>query len=342
MNELINTLFSPYKLEPKLKNSIGNYIFEYLSLYKNRENLINFYTNPQRKIIWNALSFQSNFVFNEIMCNLMNKLYDKYEFNYNISEIKLADNIDHTIDKLKENGYCIGEIDNSICKNIIDKLKSLNFKERKSNRIVKYGQPKDTYTSNSAWCVSQSDVINLPEVQKIVSDERLLYIVQEYLGTKPILTQTNLWFTHNINDEFSTNAQLYHRDFDHERWLKVFVYLNDVTELNGPHCFVKKSHQDIGTIGRGAFERESDKTIEQHYPKENIITHTGKQGTLIIEDTRGYHKGLPVVSGERIILQIEYAINPSYGKQVSPLKINNKENILEHMNKYKYIYQNVI
>jgi hypothetical protein len=342
MNDLINVCLQPYKLNPNLQNLIKKYIFEYLSVCKNHNNLLNFYTNPQRKTMWNYLSFQSNFVFNKIMCDLMNKLYGKYEFNYNISIIYFIDTIDITIESLKENGYYIGKIDNYICENIINKLKSFNFKERKTNKIVKYGLPKEAYTSNSAWCISQDDIINLPEVQKIISDEKLLHIIQEYLGVKPILTQTNLWFTHNVNNEFSTNAQLYHRDFDHERWLKVFIYLNDVTKLNGPHCFVKKSHLDIGTIGRGAFERENDKTIEQHYPKENIIMHTGKQGTLIIEDTRGYHKGLPVISGERIILQIEYAINPSYGKQIPPFKINNKENILEYINKYKYVYQNVI
>ena len=342
MNDLINTLLRPYKLEQPLKISIDRYLLAYLSVYKNKENLLNFYTNPQRKTVWNTLSFQSNFVFNEIMCALMNKLYGKYDFNYTISIINFINDIDNTRHQLKVDGYCIGNIDTTICENIVDRLKFLNFKERKTNKIVKYGQAKETYTSNSAWCVSQSDVINLPEVQKIISDEKLLHIVQGYLGAKPILTQTNLWFTHNINNEFSTNAQLYHRDFDHERWLKIFVYLNDVSELNGPHCFVKKSHINIGTIGRGAFERESDQTIEKHYSKENIIMHTGKQGTLIIEDTRGYHKGLPVVSGERIILQLEYAINPSYGKQIPLFKINDKENISAHMDKYKYVYQNVI
>ena len=157
--------------------------------------------------------------------------------------------------RLREDGYCIGHIDEDVCKRIVDGMKTKNFKERTTNKIVKYGQPKGCYTSNSAWCVSQADVINVPDVQELVGDGKLLSVIQEYLGAKPILTQTNLWFTHNVNTDFSTNAQLFHRDFDHERWLKVFVYLSDVTDRNGPHCFVKRSHRGVGERRTGGIRK---------------------------------------------------------------------------------------
>ena len=137
------------------------------------------------------------------------------------------------------------------------------------------------------------------------------------------------------------NAQLFHRDFDHERWIKIFIYIKDVNIVNGPHVFVKKSHTNVGTVGRGAFVRESDETIKKNYPNDDIVTHIGKSGTIIFEDTRGYHKGLPVVEGERVLLQLEFAINPSYGN-THIKKVNNPIKLLkEAKQKYPYVFQNI-
>ena len=81
-------------------------------------------------------------------------------------------------------------------------------------------------------------------------------------------------------------------------------------------------------------------TIKKNYPCDDIVTHTGKSGTIIFEDTRGYHKGLPVVEGERVLLQLEFAINPSYGG--GPVKINNPvKSLKECKQKYPYIFQNI-
>ena len=87
---------------------------------------------------------------------------------------------------------------------------------------------------------------------------------------KPILVQTNLWESMNkINNlkVYSKNAQLFHRDFDNEKWIKVFVYLNDIEIQNGPHCFVKGSQNKI--INK-YIRRESDTYIKTHFKKKDI------------------------------------------------------------------------
>jgi hypothetical protein len=340
MEQFVDNLLNKYIISSNNKTNIKIYIYEFIKNYNNK-NMLNFYS-PNRKSLFNSLSFSTNFMFNDIMCELMNKLQGKYEYNINNSCIHLNNHIDTYVNELKNDGFCLLKIHQDICKGILEKLKNINLIERTTNNIVKYGE---TFKSNSAWCKDQSDIINIPEVQTLISDEKLLYIIQEYLNVKPILCQTNLWVTQNISNhknDYSINAQLFHRDFDHERWLKVFIYLNDVTDENGPHCFVKKSHLNVGTIGRGAFIREEDSTILNHYPKENIVYHKGNQGTIIIEDTRGYHKGMPVISGERIILQLEYAINNSFGKDQPNMYIKNIEDSLKNsIEKYPYIYQHI-
>ena len=35
-------------------------------------------------------------------------------------------------------------------------------------------------------------------------------------------------------------AQMFHFDMDRPKWLKFFIYINDVNEKNGPHFFIPK------------------------------------------------------------------------------------------------------
>ena len=74
---MVESIVDKHSLNPQLRFHIIQYINEYLHYY-NTNDLNTFYSNNARKMRWNALSFKTNFTFNEIMCNLMNKLVGKY------------------------------------------------------------------------------------------------------------------------------------------------------------------------------------------------------------------------------------------------------------------------
>jgi hypothetical protein len=97
---------------------------------------------------------------------------------------------------------------------------------------------------------------------------------------------------------------------DRIRWIKFFVYLTDVGPDNGPHCFVAGSHKTGGIpntfLDRG-YVRIPDDEIHAAYPNERLIEFTGPRGTIIAEDTRGLHKGRPVVAGHRLMLEFEFS-----------------------------------
>ena len=106
---------------------------------------------------------------------------------------------------------------------------------------------------------------------------------------------------------------------------------------------LKEAILNVGSVPNGgAFKRETDTTILQHYKAKNIIYHTGDKGTMIIEDTRGYHKGCPLIKGQRILLQLEFAINPSYGNLLPKFKLNKMTTQMHNaIQKYPYIFQNI-
>lgn len=155
------------------------------------------------------------------------------------------------------------------------------------------------------------DLINNADVQRLMGDESIIALAEEYLGSKPVLDTVNMWWTTAYTNQPDSNAaQLYHFDMDHARWIKFFVYLTDVTTESGPHCFVAGSHCRGGIPGhllRQGYARLSDEEVKASFPPSDVIEITGPRGTILAVDTRGLHKGKPVLQGERLIFELEFS-----------------------------------
>lgn len=167
-------------------------------------------------------------------------------------------------------------------------------------------------------------VLANPEVQALLMDPALLSIAQSYFRSEPIADLLSMWWSTAYNGSADGEAaQLYHFDMDRVKWLKVFVYLTDVGAENGPHYFVSGSHRSGGIprelLARG-YARLRDEDIERHYPKQKIIEFTAPKGSIIIEDTRGLHKGQHLKEGHRLILQFQIS-NTRFGAEIPPVAI---------------------
>jgi len=92
---------------------------------------------------------------------------------------------------------------------------------------------------------------------------------------------------------------------DRPQFLKIFVYLTDVTGDTGPHCYIRGSHRSrADALWRDG--RHADTEILSHYPAGDEVEITAPRGTMIAVDTSGFHKGKPLARGHRLILQLEY------------------------------------
>jgi hypothetical protein len=93
-------------------------------------------------------------------------------------------------------------------------------------------------------------------------------------------------------------SQQWHRDHGNKHYFKIFVYMSDVEDEDGPFIFVKGSQPggdleglfpqfNLYTEGR----RITDNEVFVSVSKEKIFTCTGRKGTVIFADTAGIHKG---------------------------------------------------
>jgi ectoine hydroxylase-related dioxygenase (phytanoyl-CoA dioxygenase family) len=150
-------------------------------------------------------------------------------------------------------------------------------------------------------------LINDPIVQSIMTDLSILSISQEYLGGLPKADITGMWWhTDYSNEPNQEAATMWHFDMDRVKWLKFFFYLTDVNTESGPHCFIEGSHKTRGIpkklLSHG-YARLTDEDIDSYYPKSKYIEYNAKKFTVIAEDTRGLHKGKPVLNGSRLLFQ---------------------------------------
>ena len=186
--------------------------------------------------------------------------------------------------------------------------------------------------SNVTRIVDQSALLACPQIAGLAFDPSLVAVAQNFLGAPPVHTQTNCWWSKHYSDDpehIKAAAQRFHQDRDYIKFLKVFIYLTDVDESGGPHEFIAGSNADYALVSknkRRSSKRVSDAYLERIYPAERFRKFTATRGSIILEDTSGFHKGNPVVTGHRLMLQLEY-VSSLYGAPAYYLRAGALEHV---------------
>lgn len=174
---------------------------------------------------------------------------------------------------------------------------------------------------------SPAHLLNNADVQALLADPSLIAIAQEYLGCLPKADILSMWWHTNFHSRpDSEAAQFYHFDMDRLKWLKVFIYLTDVGPGDGAHSFIEGS-QRTGAIPEHmlnkGYVRLSDSEVLSHYTDAKQVEFCAPRGTVIVEDTRGLHKGNAVEPGgaSRLILQLQFS-NSLFGANYPSAKIS--------------------
>ena len=240
-----------------------------------------------------------------------------FDSNVNKSDIKYLNEV------LLSDGYAPSafRLHESIKNEIINTLAQQEFKTKSAiskpilgKSLIKESQDNNSkifFGGDTFWLTNQDNLINEKIFQEIAFDPVLLSIAGNYLGCWPIHVQTNAWFSFQSQEShhnLSQNAQLFHQDKEFIKFLKVFIYLTDVSHDQGPHCYVKGSHkEELNKKGFAFSQRLNQLDIESIYGKERISTFTGDAGSILFGDTSSVHRGMPVLRGSRLLLQLEYS-----------------------------------
>lgn len=107
----------------------------------------------------------------------------------------------------------------------------------------------------------------------------------------------------------------WHRD-SYTNQFKAMIYLTDVDESSGPFQFILGSHRTAAKarddrwmgLEIGRRPRLPDKAVRRLIDSqpERLTTVVAAPGSLILVDTTGIHRGMPIARGERVALTNYY------------------------------------
>lgn len=282
----------------KLFNSL--YVFASLILFK----LTNKSLSKTNIALINLYSIDNGFSLN-FFNNLIkfkkkqttNPLYFIYENNKTLVSNQ----------ELKEKGYC--KLSQNLNAEILNDLNGIarKLKSFDGNNFVFFDEKK---ISSTRYFFDKNELINQSSIQKFIMDESIIDIARQYFDSEPIFDFPAMWWSTPFGDEASSEAaQLYHYDLDRVKWLKIFFYLTDVDDYNGPHYYIQKTHKINSKpkelLSRG-YVRISDNEIKNYFDEEDFKVIKGPKGLAFAADTLCYHKGKNLTRGCRLVLELNF------------------------------------
>jgi len=177
--------------------------------------------------------------------------------------------------------------------------------------LGKFVAPGEAPPQTHVAFFSNQTIIRAPHALEIANDPRVLGIVSGFLGAKPTISLLTAWWSMPHQDGKAEEAERFHRDVDDIRFVKLFCYLTDVDEVSGPHMFVPGS-QNIDRLTK--IRRYEDSEIVDAFGENSLSKFTGKAGTTFLENTYGFHRGVPPTQKPRLLFQVLYSLrNSIYG-----------------------------
>ncbi|MEQ1761680.1 MAG: phytanoyl-CoA dioxygenase family protein [Pyrinomonadaceae bacterium] len=223
-----------------------------------------------------------------------------------------------SIDELPELGAAFYDLDLTV-KNILENRRTeLNKLKLQANDKDKIGEK----TFNVELLGSEVEFQPKSVFARFALHDALLNIANNYFRMLVKLRYYNVWLTFATKSK-PRESQLWHFDREDNYILKVFVYLKDVDEGTGPFTYAPRTHRKgilHGMEPEYFVEKNVRRTTSEQMaavvPAENWVKATGKKGTIVFADTRGYHKGGESRTSDRLMFTCMFTSPASESKRL--------------------------
>ncbi|RCJ42676.1 phytanoyl-CoA dioxygenase [Nostoc minutum NIES-26] len=204
------------------------------------------------------------------------------------------------VNKIKHEGVVITSLEN---------LKiSSNSKlfQAAENLIPKISPSISARKNDFTIHASSQQIMEYPEIFLWGLEERLLNIVENYLGLS--VAYHGAYFRRDIANQVEQGSRLWHIDKEDRKVLKIIVYLNDITEDKGPFQYIPQAlTAKLVQSLKYTSGYIRDQTFQGVVSPANYRSCTGVAGTVIFAATSSiFHRGKPPVVADRFAIFFDY------------------------------------
>lgn len=227
----------------------------------------------------------------------------------NNSNLFSSETIDRVVSELRHFGFSVvGNLRDDKIKFELDNLKNLPVFSRKNKNARFLINPKNVSNPDSSldhmYSVLPEQVFENTGIQNLILDGFWKQISDSYLGAPTRISSLRCWYSFPTSDKANLTPENWHLDAgDGMNFIKFFLLLSDVQLESGPTSVIPiPSHILPRKFYTG--RRYSDLEINEVLNKKNLneIKAIGKAGTIYVIDTRLLHRGTPVESGFRFLV----------------------------------------
>ena len=190
-------------------------------------------------------------------------------------------------------------------KNLPHFEKIFSYWLEKSSELI--NNKKLNNTRYSRTLLNANEILMHKPTLKFAFSHELLSIIGEYLGTAPSFHSVSLWW--GKAGESRAGSPFFHLDSLDSSCIRLYVYLSDVDEGDGPFCVIPKNEslrfiRKTGYLGNSL----SDKTVFKYLPLSSLRKLTGNAGSVFaIDASRSLHYGSRCLEGDRVALIFSYS-----------------------------------
>ena len=154
-------------------------------------------------------------------------------------------------------------------------------------------------------------------IVQLAMHAQLRGLIEQYVHMHLRLHDFNVWLNLPSGGERQL-SQRWHRDEPDDRHiLKAFIYLRDVPAGAGPLAYVRartgrpSARPSSPPPGTGTATGSRTTSSSRPSAPSSSLSIPGPAGTIVVTDTRGYHRGGWAVDQERLVMMALYASRTS-------------------------------
>lgn len=261
---------------------------------------------------------------------LFNKAFEERKSKY--SDYKPSEQGQSIAKEIEEKGHA--KIEQFISHDLLDSLNErvTEILEDKNSPYNQSHIQESTGSKSSMYLQCKGPLMVSPMVRELAFNDLIADIAGAYIGCKPAIGTCNLRRSY-VNDLREGGTQIYHVDPNSPKFLKFFVYLDDVDEDGGPFCYVEGSHRKKFLYDGQHFNIQYSwpkQAIEQIYGQDKVKLLTAKKGDLLVADTNGWHRGTKPKNKNRTMLTLDYVCHYEEHRKSSAFEL--PKNAFEELN----------